>query len=125
MAEMKTFYFALTGIFLLIILIFGGIMISENYDADEPEEVIAELYKAVDIAKERGDYSCCIEPACTMCYLGHWKFEKGTCHCDEAIMEGRDEDVCPECKSGLEEGLCKSAEGQGDCLLDEEIFGGK
>ena len=55
-----------------------------------------------------------------MCYLGKWKFEKGTCYCDDAILEGRDEDVCPECKKGLEEGLCKSGK---ICELNEKIYG--
>ena len=58
-----------------------------------------------------------------MCYLGHWKFEKGTCYCDDAIREGRDEDICPECVKGIEEGFCKSTKEE-ECELDVEIFGG-
>ncbi|HII72315.1 TPA: hypothetical protein HA265_06180 [Candidatus Woesearchaeota archaeon] len=74
-----------------------------------PEEVVAGLHKAIELAEQKGVYNCCIEPACTMCYLGHWKFDVGTCYCDDAIREGRDEDVCPECRKGLEKGLCDSA----------------
>ena len=73
-----------------------------------PEEVLVNLEAAIVQATKSGDYHCCIDPPCTMCYLGHWKFEKGTCYCDDAIREGRDEDVCPECKKGLEQGLCNS-----------------
>lgn len=89
-----------------------------------PQKVIENLYDAIDIAKQKGDYNCCIEPACTMCYLGHWKFEKGTCACDDAIAEGRFDDVCPECQSGIEEGLCTSTKEEG-CVLDSVIFGGE
>lgn len=80
-----------------------GEVVTEN-----PEKVVEGLYKAIDHAKQKGEYKCCIEPACTMCYLGHWKFEKGTCYCDDAIAEGRNEDVCPECVSGIEKGFCSS-----------------
>ena len=93
-------------------------------ESQNPEKVIENLYNAIDIAKEEGNYKCCIEPDCTMCYLGNWKFEKGTCFCDDAILEGRFDDVCPECKSGIEEGLCTSTREEG-CILDPIIFGGE
>ena len=86
---------------------------SRSNDNKSPEEVIEDLEMAIIRAEKEGNYRCCIEPACTMCYLGHWKFEKGTCSCDDAIAEGRDEDVCPECVKGIEKGLCKST-------IDEE-----
>ncbi len=96
-----------------IIIITSGIKITElviidGEDNDNPEKVIENLYEGIDYAKEKGEYDCCIEPACTMCYLGHWKFEEGTCYCDKAMREGIEENVCPECKKGLEEGRCKS-----------------
>jgi hypothetical protein len=118
--------------FLFIILIINTIIlfkpkitrdIIKNQETEEPDKVINNLYEAIQVAEEKGEYKCCIEPACTMCYLGHWKFEKGTCYCDLAISEGRNEDVCPECKSGLEQGLCNSVE-QEECELNEETFGG-
>lgn len=109
--------------FLLIFLILNTLIlfrpnITGNIIKDS-EEVIENLYKAIDIAEQKGEYKCCVEPACTMCYLGHWKFEKGTCYCDDAIAEGRNEDVCPECKSGLEKGLCKSVSNYA-CEFDPE-----
>jgi hypothetical protein len=103
---MRKIYFF---VFLFFILILTGVIaINFREKTYDPEQVVAELYSAIEQAKEKGDYKCCIDPACTMCYLGHWKFEKGTCLCDDAIAEGREEDVCPECKKGLEEGLCNS-----------------
>ena len=113
----KTYLF----IFLFLILTTSAILANYNTN-DSPEEVIKSLYKSIDLAEQNGDYECCIEPACTMCYLGKWKFEKGTCHCDQAIKENKNDDVCPECKSGIEKGLCKSS--LDDCLLDEKVYGG-
>jgi len=113
----KFFYFALVGILFLLIVVGFGIGGERSSD-----DVIADLYEAIGVAEANGDYSCCIEPACTMCYLGNWKFEKGTCDCDGAIAEGRFEDVCPECKGGLEKGICDSSVDE-ECVLDEEVFG--
>jgi len=96
------------GIFILS-LIFSSLT-KPDYDEDS-DAIIKKLHSAIEKATEKGDYDCCIEPGCTMCYLGNWKFEQGTCFCDKAMGEGRSEDVCPECKKGLEEGRCKSAEG--------------
>lgn len=91
-----------------LLFLFLGLSISFAIESNKnPDKVIKDLHDAIDKAESNGEYKCCIEPACTMCYLGHWKFEKGTCYCDDAIKEGIDEDVCPECKKGMEEGLCK------------------
>lgn len=50
----------------------------------------------------RGEYNCCIEPACTMCYMepNRWNNKTaGRCDCVEFIAKG--EDPCPQCKRGL------------------------
>jgi hypothetical protein len=94
----------------------NGHLFNTDINVDSPDAVIGILYDAIDHAKEKGDYKCCINPACTMCYLGHWKFEKGICHCDDAIAEGRFNDVCPECRSGIEAGLCSSS--QDACTIE-------
>jgi len=75
---------------------------------ENPDKVIGKLYKAIDAAEEDGVYQCCIDPPCTMCYLGKWIYEKGTCYCDKAIAEGRLDDVCPECKNSDSGGICAS-----------------
>ena len=96
-------------IFFSVLFLIIGITVTSVMSANKsPKDVVADLHKAIDKAEAEGVYNCCIEPACTMCYLGHWKFDVGTCFCDEAITEGRDADVCPECKKGLEEGVCES-----------------
>lgn len=93
----------------LVIVLLNFVSITgEAVNENNPDKVIENLYNAIEKAEQRGEYRCCINPTCTMCYLGHWKFEKGTCYCDDAIKEGRDEDVCPECKKGVEENICNS-----------------
>ena len=100
---MKVFYF-----FILFFLISASIYVIATDNHKNPEHVIETLEKGIEHSKEQGNYKCCIEPDCKMCYLGNWKFDKGTCFCDDAIAEGNDELVCPECKKGLEEGTCSS-----------------
>jgi len=124
----RKFYFLIFSLFILVVttLVLFKPNITGNItkDSENPEKVIENLYDAIEVAEEKGEYKCCIEPACTMCYLGHWKFEKGTCYCDDAILEGRFEDVCPECKSGIENGLCTSIKEE-KCILDPTILGGE
>jgi hypothetical protein len=111
---------ALTLVSIIFLVIFAALAMAMlnpqeepiETQVDNPEIVISYLYDAIDHARDRGEYNCCIHPACTMCYLGHWKFEKGTCHCDEAIAEGRFDDVCPECRSGIESGQCSSTQSE-------------
>ncbi len=116
------FFILIVNTIILIKPSITGNIIKDQVSQD-PEKVIENLYDAIEIAEEKGEYKCCIEPACTMCYLGHWKFEKGTCYCDDAIREGRDEDICPECVKGIEKGFCKSTK-QEECELDKKTFGG-
>jgi len=65
-----------------------------------------ELSESIDEAVADGMYGCCIEPACTMCYMGSWLWSDGVCRCDEMIANGEMNKVCPECKRGIEEGRC-------------------
>ena len=95
---------------LLVIIVFSVDGFIKKPTLEEQREiVISELNLAIEGAKESGVYKCCIEPACTMCYLNgnKWNYGKaGTCACDEFIARG--EDPCPQCIKGIEEGLCKS-----------------
>jgi len=88
-----------------------------QYSADE---VILDLETAIAHATEKGDYHCCINPACTMCYLGSWIFEKGKCNCDEMIARGEWDKVCPECKKGIEDGNCSSTQDAVGCEIDQK-----
>ncbi|MFH1447588.1 MAG: hypothetical protein ABIG39_01885 [Candidatus Micrarchaeota archaeon] len=74
------------------------------------ERVLGELSLAIEDARAEGTYRCCIDPPCTMCYMGDWLWEDGKCMCDDMIAHGNFDDVCPQCKKALEEGQCTSAE---------------
>ena len=80
------------------------------------EMIISLRAEAIEEAKERGDYRCCINPPCTMCYdrANKWNnYQAGTCACDNLIAEGKE--PCPQCKSELCE---KEAEKADRCKID-------
>lgn len=76
---------------------------------DRRTRILGELSLAIDDLVVEGNYACCIDPPCTMCYMGDWVWDDGICRCDEMIAKGEFDKVCPQCARGLEEGLCKYA----------------
>ena len=67
------------------------------------ERIIVERDYAIARAKANGDYRCCIDPACTMCFMegNIWNNNTpGTCACDDLIAKG--EEPCPQCARGLD-----------------------
>jgi len=102
-------------IFALVVLIIVGAVVlysltntnESNFEKNR-EKVLSQIYSAIEDAKEIGKYKCCIEPPCTMCYLGDWIWEDGTCDCDRMMAIGESNKVCPQCLKGVEEGRCKS-----------------
>ena len=85
---------------------------SELSSEEMHSRLIEERDVAIEKAVEEGDYECCINPPCTMCYMegNRWNnFKAGTCACDNLIAEGKE--PCPQCKNGLcykdQEGICK------------------
>ncbi len=77
---------------------------------EKRDELIAQKVKD-------GEYKCCIEPACTMCFMGNWLWDDGICRCDDMIAAGEFDKVCPQCQRGIEEGQCKSTD-QSFCEID-------
>ena len=108
--------------FIVLSLIISTLFQKEPSFEERREKVISELTLAIKEAEEEGKYKCCIEPACTMCYLGDWIWEDGSCYCDDMIEQGKDDKVCPQCKKGLEQGLCKSIEEEKCNLNNGENF---
>ncbi len=92
-------------IMLAMFLLTGFLFVTPSHN---PEKTIDDFYKSIEVAKQKGNYNCCIEPDCTMCYFGNWKFEKGTCFCDNAIAKGDFDSVCPQCKKGVGDAQCDS-----------------
>jgi len=92
-----------------IIIVFNSSITFQKEDFEQKRiRVLNELSLAVEEAKVQGKYKCCIDPPCTMCYLGNWIWKDGSCYCDDMIIKGEFDKVCPECKRGIEEGKCKS-----------------
>ena len=66
------------------------------------QRIVNERDYAIGEAIKRGDYRCCVNPPCTMCYMeaNQWNnFTAGTCACDDLIAQGKE--PCPQCKKGL------------------------
>lgn len=116
---------------LVLIMMFGASKYLGKSNVSEVEEnikkkvtyqaVIDTIYTGIEIAKENGGYKCCIEPACTMCYVSpnKWNYGKaGTCACDEFIARG--EDPCPQCIKGLS---YIHDENNTSCSLDSQSTG--
>ncbi|MBU4331815.1 hypothetical protein L6279_04365 [Candidatus Parcubacteria bacterium] len=104
------FIFLIGGV--LSFLIFNNQNIKfENLSASEMyEKIIEQRDLAINQAIASGNYGCCIDPPCTMCYMeaNQWNnFIPGTCGCDDFIARG--EEPCPQCKRGIESGQCKSS----------------
>lgn len=95
----------------LSVLFLGLAKSNEGTFEEKREKVITGLFLSIEEAVGEGKYECCIEPPCTMCYLGNWLWEDGICRCDEMMENGEWDKVCPQCVKGIEEGLCKSAKG--------------
>ncbi len=77
-----------------------------QFNSLSPEQMYQTLkinrFYAIAQAQAAGDYKCCIEPPCTMCYDGPTKWnhnQPGKCFCDEFIARG--EDPCPQCEGAL------------------------
>jgi len=97
--------------FVLIVSSFGaGYFVYANFNPKFADLSPEEMYKtitqdrayAIELAEKRGEYKCCIEPPCTMCYDGptKWNYgQAGKCFCDDFIARG--EEPCPQCKKGV------------------------
>jgi len=114
------------SLLLLLLLVVGGVffLLSDKNDSsfeglsneEISQRIIKERDLAIEKAVEAGDYRCCINPPCTMCYLeaNEWNnFKTGTCACDDLIAQG--EEPCPQCKKGL----CQT-DIEGTCLTNQE-----
>ena len=100
-------------IIIILIFLLGGLVSyfvfnTQKFDFEKsnPKErhakVIEIIYTGIKKAQADGDYRCCIEPACTMCYISgnKWNYgQAGICACDDFIARG--EEPCPQCERGL------------------------
>jgi len=120
--------------FLLIIVVFvfcfmgvgAGYLISSYQNPDffelSPEQMLQRITTqrvfAIEQAVKRGDYRCCISPACTMCFMEGNEWNNGvagTCACDDLIAQGKE--PCPQCKRGI--GADETCDTQADVGVEE------
>ena len=99
-------------VFVLILGIIAGILVASAYPnlqsySQRRATLINDINSEIAKSVAAGNYRCCIQPACTMCYMGDWIWDDGICRCDDMIAQGQYDKVCPQCKKGLEEGRCK------------------
>jgi len=97
---------------LVLVAVFFGVFEQPKTFEQEREDTMSQLYSSIEHAEEMGKYKCCIEPPCTMCYLGSWIWKDGTCKCDEMIANGEMDKVCPQCVKGIEQGMCTSQQSE-------------
>lgn len=95
---------------------------SELNSAEMLKQVLTQRDYAIVKAVKEGNYRCCINPPCTMCYVeaNQWNNgAPGTCACDDLIAQGKE--PCPQCKRGLDgKGSCGEST-VGSCEVDLEI----
>jgi len=100
------------SIFVLSILVLALVHVLTTTQKETFEQrrtiVLDEISLAIEDAENQEKYKCCIEPPCTMCYLGDWIWDDGTCDCDGMIKNDEWESVCPQCIKGIKEGNCNS-----------------
>ena len=84
---------------------------------DKRSDIISDMEELINDEVASGSYRCCIDPPCTMCLLGQWIWDDGICRCDDLIVEGDFDNVCPQCKSKIKEGGCKSSLGDACSLI--------
>ena len=109
----KKFFMHLIILIIAISLLFSFLILPNEKNFETKREVLLnQLFSNIEDAKEIGNYQCCIEPPCTMCYLGNWIWEDGKCYCDDMIKNKEFDKVCPQCKKGIEEGRCISTNGE-------------
>jgi len=100
---------AISFVLLAAILLNFYFPLQESFE-DRRVKVLKELSSSIEDAVAQGKYHCCINPPCTMCYLGNWIWEDGTCNCDAMIAQGDFDKVCPQCVKAIEKGECESTE---------------
>jgi hypothetical protein len=111
------------GIFTgIIVLLLAGVFLGYSISSQSGEfktktfeekraQILYEINSTINEAQISGTYNCCMNPPCSMCFLGNWISKDGTCNCDYFERVGQLDKVCPEClKSSKDlnssEGVC-------------------
>ncbi len=103
----KTIFLIIIAVIIMSAIVYSSNLNRESFE-QKRERILKELSVAIYEAIDDGRYKCCIDPPCTMCYMGNWLWDDGSCYCDDLIMNGEFDKVCPQCIKGIEEGKCSS-----------------
>ncbi len=110
MEKMKILFFLTIFILILALIVLYSLNLKtfqkEGFE-EKRAKIVNEILLAIEDAESKGKYRCCIDPPCTMCYLGNWVWKDGICRCSDMLTKGEFDKVCPQCKTGIEEGKCK------------------
>jgi|SRR3989338_1568389 len=87
-------------------IVFGSLYSNFQSFEEKRGRIIKDMKILINEQAKEGNYRCCIEPPCTMCFMGNWLWDDGICRCDDMIASGEFDKVCPQCKDKLEEGQC-------------------
>lgn len=91
-------------------LVTGGMILIANFPfrlmtVNQMRHHIEEKqYQAIEKAKAQGDYKCCYDPGCTMCFMNEneWNNQQvGHCDCADLIAQGKQ--PCPQCIQALKQ----------------------
>lgn len=97
---MKIILILVVSIVLTLLIFYASTTLGKEDFSQKRTRILNELSLAIEEAKSQGNYNCCINPPCTMCYLGNWIWKDGICRCDEMVKNGEFDKVCPQCKEG-------------------------
>ncbi len=113
---MKEIIFSIMLVILLLAVFHSSVFQKEDF-RQKRARILNELSLSIEEAIVQGKYKCCIDPPCTMCYLGNWIWKDGTCDCDSMIVNGDWDSVCPQCIKGIKEGRCISQIKDTECIV--------
>ncbi len=103
---------------MIIGIILAGLYPNFQTYQQKRKNVISLMEETIYQETGAGNYKCCIDPPCRMCFLGNWIWEDGICECDTMIDQDKMDKVCPECIRGIKEGRCTSTKlSKGTCPI--------
>jgi len=113
----KTILLIVMAVIIMSVVVYNSNLNRESFE-QKRERILNELSVAIYEAIDEGRYICCIDPPCTMCYMGNWLWDDGSCYCDDLILKEEFNKICPQCVRGIEEGRCISTKTE-DCSILE------
>jgi hypothetical protein len=75
----------------IVILLLAGVFLGYSISSQNAEfktktfeekrtQILSEINSTINEAERSGAYNCCMDPPCSMCFLGNWISKDGTCN---------------------------------------------